>query len=797
MKRCSIWAAVLSASVAVPFAGCSHMPTAMLPSSAKEKVLDSKMVVAQDLENKKEFEKAKKAYESIHKTDPKHARACHRLAIVSYRLGEREKALEYFKKGHELTPENPEFLSDYGYALYKMKQYEQAEGILKKSVKLDSQNERAITRLATVYGIQGKMKESYTELRKISSPAEAHEIVAHLHSQRGEKQLALSHYQKSLAISKREAGGRGDLKKGSKAYELNQQLLKRVEQNVAHLSSDPSLKSTQSKMQMVNHSQQKKRELTASVSEKDLFRKPVEKTSKKTTRKSIKKTPEIEVAETKDSPFRVIRERIVKPGAKQKVENPFLADPKLAESAFEKPMLEVAEKKQETQTKAKQQIDELDQLLARTKSRPGVKEEITFRKLTDEDVQKVEQSIKTEKKTAQLARDVQVARDDTKPVQKNIKRKRSAYELMRELQYELIADFTPPEEELVIEDKPEFQLVEQTEPQTESVSQREVENPFINHNQRVTTPSPFEGRTIKLGKWKPVEPGMKAPEKTQVSTVSRQVEVQPVLKSKKTFVQNAIVSRPKPETAQPMTAADMCPAATGEVLKLVKQLDAHDVPTLKQAVQRLGAMESEATAATPALRSLTLHENMGVRIQCAFSLWKIEGNTDDSIPTLIDAMNSFVESDRSFAAAVLSQMGTQSQELTPILVRSLSDSNEYVRLHTAELLARNPEWQSQANKTLADCVVSKDVNIRWLATYSLADLKSQDDRVVAALSIALQDKASQVRAGAAYALGEIGPYAHKSIPELLKARFDSNSEVRVAAKNALSRVRRVSPPSAN
>ena len=160
-------------------------------------------------------------------------------------------------------------------------------------------------------------------------------------------------------------------------------------------------------------------------------------------------------------------------------------------------------------------------------------------------------------------------------------------------------------------------------------------------------------------------------------------------------------------------------------------------------------------------------------------------------------MNSSVESDRSFAAAVLAQIGFHSQELTPILVRSLSDNNEYVRLHTAELLARDSDWKYQANKTLADCLLSKDVNIRWLASYSLADLKPEDDHVIAALSIALQDKASQVRAGAAYALGEIGPYAHKSIPELQKARFDTNSEVRTAAKNALSRVRRVTPPSAN
>ncbi|MCA9017799.1 MAG: HEAT repeat domain-containing protein, partial [Planctomycetaceae bacterium] len=381
------------------------------------------------------------------------------------------------------------------------------------------------------------------------------------------------------------------------------------------------------------------------------------------------------------------------------------------------------------------------------------------------------------------------------------KKKRSAYELMRELQNELIADFTPPEAGLSRE-QPVFQLVQQSVPEVQEVQQ---ENPFENRyqnenrNQAAVVESPFEGRAVaRIGKWNPIDPEMKTVLPTStISPVSRQVEVQPVVQGKQSFVQNAVVSQQKLEVSQPMTAAAMCPDAKGEVLKLVEQLDSIEVPMLKQAIQRLGAMEGEAVAAVPALRSMSLHENMGVRIQCAFSLWKIEGNTDDSVPTSIDAMNSSVENYLSFAPAVLAQIGFQSQELTPILVRSLSDNNEYVRLHTAELLARNSDWKYQANKTLSECLLSKDVNIRWLASYSLADLKPEDDRVIAALSVALQDKASQVRAGAAYALGEIGPYAHKSIPELQKARFDTNSEVRTAAKNALSRIRRVSPPSAN
>ncbi len=787
MKRCSIWAAVLSASVAVPFAGCSHMPTAMLPSSAREKVLDSKMAVAQDLENKKELEKAKKAYESIHKADPDRALACHRLAIVSYRLGERDESLEYFKKAKELTPENANLLSDYGYALYKMKKYPEAEEVLRKSVALSPKSERATTRLATVLGSQGKMQESYAQLCKISSPAESHEIIAHLHAERGEKQLALTHYQKSLAMSKRDASGLGSIKKGSKEFDTNLKLLKRVEQNIAQLSTDPALKASMSDTRMVSHSQTKPEMKTAGL-ERDSFRKVNDSAVNKPEIKTQESQVKTEVAAAKESPFRTIRDRFLKDNKDNGGENPFLADPMLAKSAFDKPQVEASTKEPE-QTP----VVEVEKLMAEVKNQPKVQENVSFRKLTDDDVQRLEDTSSREKKTVAVAAaetqvvNVAVPSEQTKP-----KKKRSAFELMRELQNELISDFTPPQQESSAP-QPEYRLVQQTEPQFDK------RNPFENANHVATVNSPFEGSAVtRIGKWNPLDPDtVKSAGAGKINTVSQQVEIQPVTQSPKLVVQTASVSQPQQELIQPNTAEALCPDARGEVLSLVRELNSNQVAELKQAIQRLGAMEAEAAAAVPALRSLSLHDNMGVRIQCAFSLWKIEGNTDDSVPTLIDAMNSSVESDRSFAAAVLAQIGFHSQELTPILVRSLSDSNEYVRLHTAELLARDSDWKYQANKTLADCLLSKDVNIRWLASYSLADLKPEDDHVIAALSIALQDKASQVRAGAAYALGEIGPYAHKSIPELQKARFDTNSEVRTAAKNALSRVRRVTPPSAN
>lgn len=811
MKRCRIWAAVLSASVAVPFTGCTHMPTTMLPASAKAKVLDSKMEVAQNLESKKELKKARKTYEDIFEADPKRAMACHRLAIVSYRLGEREKALEYFKKAEELTPENPELLSDHGYALYKMKKLKEAEKVLQKSVKIEPDNERAVTRLATVLGTQGKMQESYTQLCKISTPAEAHEIIAHLHAQRGEKHEALERYQRSMSLSKLAASERGGLRRGSDEFKQNEKLLQRVQQNIAQLSADPTLKSARKDVQMAQHSrpESKKPKVDTVSAEKDLFRKvevartsttskqPV--VSKEPTREDFE--PRTEVADAQDTPFRVIRDRFEKNSAQKEVVDPFLADAGMGQPALEETKTEVAEVKTEmkaalqgAQQKQKPVQSSLDEMLARAERQSQPEQEVTFRKLTDDVVAKVEASNKPAEQPFREVGEQQVARAAAaQPAAAKSPQTRSAYELMRELQTELIADFTPTAEESVTTE-PDFRQVAQSEVAPEP------RNPFENLSPKaaVVNHSPFEDAEVaKIGTWSPVDPNSKAG-RGAVSTVSRQVEVKSVQPSQKSIVQNVSLSQPKQEIVPPDSAAALCPNASGEVLYLVKQLDSKDVPELKQAIQRLGAMEADAIASVPALRSLSLHDNMGVRIQCAFSLWKIEGNTDDSVPTLIEAMNSSVESDRSFAAAVLSQIGFQSQELTPILVRSLTDNNPYVRLHTAELLARNPEWKYQADKTLSECLVSKDVNIRWLACYSLADLRPEDERVVAALSVALQDKASQVRAGAAYALGEIGPFAHKSIPELQKARFDTNSDVRTAARHALARVRhQINAPSAN
>ena len=56
--------------------------------------------------------------------------------------------------------------------------------------------------------------------------------------------------------------------------------------------------------------------------------------------------------------------------------------------------------------------------------------------------------------------------------------------------------------------------------------------------------------------------------------------------------------------------------------------------------------------------------------------------------------------------------------------------------------------------------------MRWLATYSLAELAPESPEAVTALAKAARDPVLKVQTGAVYALGEIGPFAKQAAASL-------------------------------
>ena len=274
-------------------------------------------------------------------------------------------------------------------------------------------------------------------------------------------------------------------------------------------------------------------------------------------------------------------------------------------------------------------------------------------------------------------------------------------------------------------------------------------------------------------------------------------------KTKKPAVTASATTTAKAEKAKPATApetsqkpsvavrqkyAPLCPDAKGEVAELVQSLDSDDVETVKRSIHRLGRLQGDAVAATPALQKLLLHRDSNVRVHAALALVRMNEVSPFVTETLILSLRSPDPSVRSFSAAVLAEMGPRSAEALPALSAAMKDSDGFVRLHVAEVLIRHDDYSQAALETLLKCLRDEDENVRWLATYSLAELAPQSLEAATALERCLSDGSPKVCVGAAYALGEIGPMARSATTSLKRCSNSSDPELQAAVAYALRQV---------
>ncbi len=260
----------------------------------------------------------------------------------------------------------------------------------------------------------------------------------------------------------------------------------------------------------------------------------------------------------------------------------------------------------------------------------------------------------------------------------------------------------------------------------------------------------------------------------------------------------AVTVSPAAKTASPKTAqapvvkkesmTALCPEARGEVRELVRTLDSDDLEAVKRSIHRLGRLQADAEAATPALEKLLLHRDGFVRVHSALALVRMHEVTPFVTETLILGLRSPDPSVRSFAAAVLAEMGPGSAEALPALSTALRDDDGFVRLHVAEVMIRHEDYSQVALDTLIKCLRDHDENVRWLATYSLAELAPQAFDATAALERSLSDPSPKVCVGAAYALGEIGPMARSATSTLKRCANSSDPELQAAVAYALRQV---------
>jgi HEAT repeat protein len=100
----------------------------------------------------------------------------------------------------------------------------------------------------------------------------------------------------------------------------------------------------------------------------------------------------------------------------------------------------------------------------------------------------------------------------------------------------------------------------------------------------------------------------------------------------------------------------------------------------QQASQFLGTLKPPARKAAPALKRLLSDPILAVRVNAAGSLWRINGDTEATIPVLLEALKPAPGNySRYQAAAELGQMGPAAKSALPALLELRNDPDTFLR----------------------------------------------------------------------------------------------------------------------
>jgi HEAT repeat protein len=130
--------------------------------------------------------------------------------------------------------------------------------------------------------------------------------------------------------------------------------------------------------------------------------------------------------------------------------------------------------------------------------------------------------------------------------------------------------------------------------------------------------------------------------------------------------------------------------------------------------------------------------------------------------------------ERRMAAQALGQLGRRAAAAAPLLIQSLSDSEEHVRSDAAHALGRIRPATKDAVLALARTLgEDAEAEVRYEAARALRKIGPGAKAAVPALVLALgraleKDKDGNVRYEAVQALGKIGPEAEAAVPALIR-----------------------------
>lgn len=143
---------------------------------------------------------------------------------------------------------------------------------------------------------------------------------------------------------------------------------------------------------------------------------------------------------------------------------------------------------------------------------------------------------------------------------------------------------------------------------------------------------------------------------------------------------------------------------------------------------------------------------------------------------------------REQASSIVVLLGSGAEAAVPALQKAVSDSSAFVRANAAAALAQFPDHRDVAKQALVKLLDAEEPELRRLAAMNLSLLGSQAEDLVPRLTLALDDKDTEVVRPIAQLLGEIGPPAKPALEKLQQIAFEQEGEVKEAATQAVQKI---------
>lgn len=131
-------------------------------------------------ESQQKWDQAVDAYESVLLSEPQHAEAHHRLAVIADRREDYRLADQHYRVAMQRKPTDANLLSDVGYSHFLRGELDRAEGYLKQAIESDNKHRVAHLNLGLVYGKQNRYDESLAMFQAVASEEEVQRNMATL-----------------------------------------------------------------------------------------------------------------------------------------------------------------------------------------------------------------------------------------------------------------------------------------------------------------------------------------------------------------------------------------------------------------------------------------------------------------------------------------------------------------------------------------------------------------------------------------------------------------------------------------